>query len=173
MEDSSTRTPKPSTTRTTRSRTLSSSEMEMEFFFGEVGQIGGYGDEFSSTRTVTQTKEDGSEILEAVEVVEGGELALQKALGGAVRMMGCLSPHLGIWLEYNGGKGDNSIHLQGQQLTTFKGNYDVFVRTREEQLKNQQKAFEANERTRSHMQAFIDKFWYNAKRASLVQSRIK
>ncbi|KAL9259154.1 ABC transporter F family member 3-like protein [Drosera capensis] len=65
------------------------------------------------------------------------------------------------------------IHLQGQQLTTYKGNYDVFERTREEQLKNQHKAFEANERTRSHMQAFIDKFRYNAKRASLVQSRIK
>ncbi|KAL0542349.1 hypothetical protein IC582_022454 [Cucumis melo] len=65
------------------------------------------------------------------------------------------------------------LHLQGQKLTTYKGNYDTFERTREEQLKNQQKAFEANERTRSHMQSFIDKFRYNAKRASLVQSRIK
>ncbi|KGN50015.1 ABC transporter F family member 3 [Cucumis sativus] len=65
------------------------------------------------------------------------------------------------------------LHLQGQKLTTYKGNYDTFERTREEQLKNQQKAFEANERTRSHMQTFIDKFRYNAKRASLVQSRIK
>ncbi|KAL3499185.1 hypothetical protein ACH5RR_038278 [Cinchona calisaya] len=65
------------------------------------------------------------------------------------------------------------IHLQGQQLTTFKGDYDTFERTREEQLKNQQKAFESNERVKSHMQTFIDKFRYNAKRASLVQSRIK
>ncbi|GLT90717.1 hypothetical protein SLE2022_086360 [Rubroshorea leprosula] len=65
------------------------------------------------------------------------------------------------------------IHLQGQKLITYKGNYDTFERTREEQIKNQQKAFEANERSRSHMQAFIDKFRYNAKRASLVQSRIK
>lgn len=65
------------------------------------------------------------------------------------------------------------IHLQGQKLTTYKGDYDTFERTREEQLKNQQKAFEANERSRGHMQAFIDKFRYNAKRASLVQSRIK
>ncbi|KAG7017018.1 ABC transporter F family member 3 [Cucurbita argyrosperma subsp. argyrosperma] len=65
------------------------------------------------------------------------------------------------------------LHLQGQKLTTYKGNYDTFERTREEQLKNQQKAFEANERTRTHMQTFIDKFRYNAKRASLVQSRIK
>ncbi|KAG8382542.1 hypothetical protein BUALT_Bualt05G0088200 [Buddleja alternifolia] len=65
------------------------------------------------------------------------------------------------------------LHLQGQQLTTYRGNYDIFERTREEQLKNKQKAFEANERTREHMQSFIDKFRYNAKRASLVQSRIK
>ncbi|KMT12421.1 hypothetical protein BVRB_5g103530 [Beta vulgaris subsp. vulgaris] len=65
------------------------------------------------------------------------------------------------------------IHLQGQKLTTYKGNYDTFERTREEQMKNQMKAFEANEKSRAHMQNFIDKFRYNAKRASLVQSRIK
>ncbi|KAK7316509.1 hypothetical protein RJT34_00026 [Clitoria ternatea] len=65
------------------------------------------------------------------------------------------------------------IHLQNQKLTTYKGNYDTFEKTREEQIKNQQKALEANERARSHMQTFIDKFRYNAKRASLVQSRIK
>lgn len=65
------------------------------------------------------------------------------------------------------------IHLHGQKLTTYKGDYDTFEKTREEQLKNQQKAFESNEKSRAHMQAFIDKFRYNAKRASLVQSRIK
>lgn len=65
------------------------------------------------------------------------------------------------------------IHLHGQQLITYKGDYDAFERAREEALKNQQKAIEANERSRAHMQAFIDKFRYNAKRASLVQSRIK
>ncbi|KAI3422948.1 uncharacterized protein J3R85_011457 [Psidium guajava] len=65
------------------------------------------------------------------------------------------------------------IHLQGQKLSTYKGDYDTFERTRVEQLKNQQKAFESSERARAHMQAFIDKFRYNAKRASLVQSRIK
>ncbi|KAL2327124.1 hypothetical protein Fmac_020551 [Flemingia macrophylla] len=65
------------------------------------------------------------------------------------------------------------IHLQNQKLTTYKGDYDTFEKTREEQVKNQQKALEANERARSHMQTFIDKFRYNAKRASLVQSRIK
>ncbi|XP_073106286.1 ABC transporter F family member 3 isoform X2 [Elaeis guineensis] len=65
------------------------------------------------------------------------------------------------------------IHLHGQKLTTYKGDYDTFEKTREEQLKNQKKAFESKEKARAHMQAFIDKFRYNAKRASLVQSRIK
>lgn len=44
------------------------------------------------------------------------------------------------------------LHLHGQKLNCYKGNYDTFERTREEQLKNKQKAFEANERSRSHMQ---------------------
>jgi len=65
------------------------------------------------------------------------------------------------------------LHLYGRKLHAYKGDYDTFERTREEHLKNQQKAFETNEKARSHMQAFIDKFRYNAKRASLVQSRIK
>ncbi|XP_042449338.1 ABC transporter F family member 3-like isoform X3 [Zingiber officinale] len=65
------------------------------------------------------------------------------------------------------------LHLHGKQLTSYKGDYDTFERTKVEQLQNQQKAFEANEKARAHMQAFIDKFRYNAKRASLVQSRIK
>ncbi|KAK3030630.1 hypothetical protein RJ639_035834 [Escallonia herrerae] len=65
------------------------------------------------------------------------------------------------------------LYLQGQKLAAYKGDYDTFERTREEQMKNQLKAFEANERSRAHMQTFIDKFRYNAKRASLVQSRIK
>jgi ATP-binding cassette subfamily F protein 3 len=65
------------------------------------------------------------------------------------------------------------LHLHGRKLHAYKGDYDTFERTREEHLKNQQKAFETNEKARSHMQDFIDKFRYNAKRASLVQSRIK
>ncbi|XP_078182638.1 general control non-repressible 3 [Carex rostrata] len=65
------------------------------------------------------------------------------------------------------------LHLHNQKLTAYKGDYDTFERSREELLKNQQKAVESNEKARAHMQNFIDKFRYNAKRASLVQSRIK
>lgn len=49
------------------------------------------------------------------------------------------------------------IYLHGQKLTTYKGNYDTFERTREEQLKVQQRAVEANEKSRSHMQVRLSK----------------
>lgn len=42
-----------------------------------------------------------------------------------------------------------------------------------EKLKNQQREYEAQMEHRKHVQEFIDKFRFNAKRASLVQSRIK
>jgi len=53
-----------------------------------------------------------------------------------------------VWLQVV----TDIIHLQNQKLSTYKGNYDIFERTREEQVKNQQKAFESSERSRSHMQ---------------------
>ena len=54
-----------------------------------------------------------------------------------------------------------------------RGDYDSFERTRAERAKHAERAGEAADSRRKHVQAFIDKFRYNAKRASLVQSRIK
>jgi ATP-binding cassette subfamily F protein 3 len=54
-----------------------------------------------------------------------------------------------------------------------RGNYENFVRSRTEKFKNQQREYEAQQQLREHVQEFIDKFRYNAKRASLVQSKIK
>ncbi|WIA32674.1 hypothetical protein OEZ86_003475 [Tetradesmus obliquus] len=65
------------------------------------------------------------------------------------------------------------LHLHSRSIATYRGNYDVFVKTAEERLRNATKAAEAQAAKRAHVQAFIDKFRYNAKRASLVQSRIK
>ena len=42
----------------------------------------------------------------------------------------------------------------GKSLLLTKGDYDTYERTRIELVKNQQKAFEANERSRAHMQVF-------------------
>jgi len=65
------------------------------------------------------------------------------------------------------------ILLENKKLNYFKGDIDVFEKTRANQRLEQQRAFEAQEAKRNHMQKFVDKFRYNAKRASLVQSRIK
>ncbi len=54
-----------------------------------------------------------------------------------------------------------------------RGNYTEFQTTMTEKLKNQQREYDAQMEYRKHVQEFIDKFRFNAKRASLVQSRIK
>ena len=59
------------------------------------------------------------------------------------------------------------------QLLYYKGDYQTFEKTREDRMKNLRKEYEAQLRKRQHMQEFIDKFRFNAKRAALVQSRIK
>ncbi len=58
-------------------------------------------------------------------------------------------------------------------ITINRGNYAVFEKTLEERMENQQKAAASVAAKKAHMQAFVDKFRYNAKRASLVQSRLK
>jgi ATPase subunit of ABC transporter with duplicated ATPase domains len=68
---------------------------------------------------------------------------------------------------------DDVAVLCRETLTYYRGDYDTFERTRIERAKHQQSAFESNEAKRKHMQAFIDRFRYNANRAALVQSRIK
>ncbi|RNF01415.1 ATP-binding cassette protein subfamily F, member 1 [Trypanosoma rangeli] len=65
------------------------------------------------------------------------------------------------------------IHLDDRQLHYYTGNYEQFELTRVEQLRQQQKSHEAQERQRAHMQKFIDRFRYNANRAKMAQSRIK
>jgi len=65
------------------------------------------------------------------------------------------------------------LHLHSQRIDSYRGNYTEFVNTMTEKLKAQQREYEAQMEHRKHVQEFIDKFRFNAKRASLVQSRIK
>merc|ERR1719322_1134457 len=65
------------------------------------------------------------------------------------------------------------LHLHSQRVDQYRGNYTQFVTTMTEKLKAQQREYEAQVEYRKHIQEFIDKFRYNAKRASMVQSRIK
>ncbi|KAJ1639294.1 P-loop containing nucleoside triphosphate hydrolase protein [Pavlovales sp. CCMP2436] len=65
------------------------------------------------------------------------------------------------------------LHFQNKDIRRFKGDYDTFEDTRAEELRQSGKKAEAQDRQRAHTQAFIDRFRSNAKRASMVQSRIK
>jgi len=60
-----------------------------------------------------------------------------------------------------------------KKLTYYTGNYDAYEAVRMERLLNQKRACEAQAAQKAHIQKFIDKFRFNAKRASLVQSRLK
>nr|CDS23258.1 ATP binding cassette sub family F [Echinococcus granulosus] len=67
----------------------------------------------------------------------------------------------------------DTIHLTAKRLDVYRGDYDAFVRAREERLLNEEREYLAQKAERDHIQQFIDTFRYNAKRASLVQSRVK
>lgn len=65
------------------------------------------------------------------------------------------------------------LHIHSQRIDTYKGNYTEYYNTMTEKLKAQAREYENQMEYRKHVQEFIDKFRYNAKRAPMVQSRIK
>jgi len=65
------------------------------------------------------------------------------------------------------------FHLHSQKIDTYKGDFQSFLKTKEDKLKNQQSEYEAQQAERAHIQAFIDRFRVNANRAAVVQSKIK
>ncbi|KAL8418737.1 hypothetical protein RB594_002085 [Gaeumannomyces avenae] len=66
------------------------------------------------------------------------------------------------------------IHQHSQRLDYYRGaNFDTFYATREERLKTAKREYENQMAQRAHLQAFIDKFRYNAAKSSEAQSRIK
>jgi len=65
------------------------------------------------------------------------------------------------------------LHIHSQKIDVYKGNYNQFANTMEEKLKSQTREYDSQMEFRKHIQEFIDKFRYNAKRAPMVQSRIK
>ncbi|XP_015792989.1 ATP-binding cassette sub-family F member 3 [Tetranychus urticae] len=67
----------------------------------------------------------------------------------------------------------NVLYFHNQRIDPYAGNYDNFVKVKREKMKNQEREYESQMDFRKHTQEFIDKFRYNAKRASLVQSKIK
>ncbi|KAM8769328.1 ATP-binding cassette sub-family F member 3 [Acanthopagrus schlegelii] len=65
------------------------------------------------------------------------------------------------------------IHLHSQRLDSYRGDYENFIKTKEDRLKNQHREYEAQLQYRQHIQVFIDRFRYNANRAAQVQSKLK
>ncbi|KAI4460567.1 atp-binding transport protein-related [Holotrichia oblita] len=65
------------------------------------------------------------------------------------------------------------LYLHSQRIEPYRGNYEQFIKTKTEKHKNQQREYEAQQQHRAHVQEFIDRFRYNANRASSVQSKIK
>lgn len=55
----------------------------------------------------------------------------------------------------------------------YRGNYDTFVKLRDANIRNAMRVYQAYQEKREHMMEFITKFRANAKRATMVQSRIK
>ncbi|UJM34706.1 ABC-F family ATP-binding cassette domain-containing protein [Bartonella henselae] len=68
----------------------------------------------------------------------------------------------------------NSImHLENNQLTFWRGNYDQFEQQKAEVVKVQQKQIEKQEVQQKHMEDFIVRFRAKASKARQAQSRLK
>ncbi|KAK3176348.1 hypothetical protein OEA41_007671 [Lepraria neglecta] len=66
------------------------------------------------------------------------------------------------------------IHQHSERLDYYKGaDFTSFYATKEERRKTAKREYENQMAQRAHLQAFIDKFRYNAAKSSEAQSRIK
>ena len=68
---------------------------------------------------------------------------------------------------------DGIIHIEHQQLTTYKGNYSAFERQRAERLAQQQINFEKQQQRISEINDFVRRFRAKATKAKQAQSRLK
>jgi len=65
------------------------------------------------------------------------------------------------------------LHLEHRKLTVYRGNYDIFARTRAEKAELSAKMAEKQAAKRKHMEAFVERFRYKASKARQAQSRLK
>ncbi|KAG7096586.1 hypothetical protein E1B28_004005 [Marasmius oreades] len=65
------------------------------------------------------------------------------------------------------------VHQHSGRLDYYKGNFTQFYATKSERDKNMRKEYETQMEYRKHLQAFIDRWRYNANRAAQAQSKIK
>ena len=68
----------------------------------------------------------------------------------------------------------NSIlHLEDKNLTYYSGNYEKFAETKMVQLESKLSEIKKQDKTRQHLQSFVDRFRYKATKAKQAQSRLK
>ncbi|KAF8973848.1 P-loop containing nucleoside triphosphate hydrolase protein [Flammula alnicola] len=65
------------------------------------------------------------------------------------------------------------VHQHSGRLDYYKGNFTQFYSTKSERDKNLKKEYETQMEYRKHLQAFIDRWRYNANRAAQAQMKIK
>lgn len=65
------------------------------------------------------------------------------------------------------------IWQHSERLDYFKGNFSQFYATKTERARTQQKEYDTQLAYRQHLQAYIDRWRYNANRAPQAQSKIK
>ncbi|HWT53415.1 MAG TPA: ATP-binding cassette domain-containing protein [Rhodocyclaceae bacterium] len=67
----------------------------------------------------------------------------------------------------------HTLALADQQLRLYSGGYSQYERQRAAQLANQQAMFEKQQRERTHLESYIERFRAKATKARQAQSRIK
>jgi len=65
------------------------------------------------------------------------------------------------------------VHQHSGRLDYYKGNFTQFYSTKSERDRNLRKEYDTQMEYRKHLQAFIDRWRYNANRAAQAQSKIK
>lgn len=65
------------------------------------------------------------------------------------------------------------LHMHNYKLDTYKGSFSYFISTKQERARAILREYESQKAYRDHLQDFIDRWRYNAKRAPQAQSKIK
>ncbi len=65
------------------------------------------------------------------------------------------------------------VEIAYSKLHHYQGNYDAYLRQKQERYEQQKAAYENQQREIAHIQSFIDRFRYKASKAAQAQARIK
>ncbi|MGV6838743.1 MAG: ABC-F family ATP-binding cassette domain-containing protein [Planktomarina sp.] len=86
-------------------------------------------------------------------------------------------PHTVLVISHDRGLLNSAVgailHLEGQKLALYQGNYDTFAKTRAAQRQVQAAAAKKQAAQRAHLQSFVDRFKAKASKAKQAQSRVK